>query len=248
MRWSLPAIGSFPLSSVSAFIKVDVSMTLSNKLFWGALGFALLAVVGVLSVAFLKTGQTLHKLFTENQQLKEAIAHLTEEEQIGYAKVTQQEETNGVLYTTLKFVETAPDDPLQTIFEGSFTLEGNVAHFDALIVKFDNQFVQEGRGRSLYLWRRVYGETMAPSDGFPIEAFGREPERYQGLLNRLSHRERDLFWSGIWDLAHDLGALKDYGIEAVYGSAVYTQLQPGLVYIFKISPTGQVFPETIPDL
>ena len=89
---------------------------------------------------------------------------------------------------------------------------------------------------------------MAPSEGFPIEAFGREPERYRGLLDGLSLRERDLFWSEIWDLAHDLQALREYGIVAVYGSAVYTQLQPGLVYIFKISPTGQVFPETIPDL
>ncbi|MBC9867904.1 MAG: hypothetical protein F7O42_08535 [Opitutae bacterium] len=213
-------------------------MALSIKLFWGSLGLAILALGGLLGVAFLKTGLTIQKLLTENRQLKEAIALLTTEEQIGYAKVTHQEMRNGTLYTTLKFVETARNNPLETVFEGAFTLEGDVAHFDAL----------KGRGRSLYLWRRVYGEKMAPSEGFPIEAFGREPERYRGLLNGLSLRERDLFWSEIWDLAHDLRALQEYGIVAVYGSAVYTQLKPGLVYIFKISPTGQVFPETIPDL
>jgi len=223
-------------------------MSLSTKLFWGSLGLAILVLGGVLSVAFLKTGLTIQELLTENRQLKEAIALLTDEEQIGYAKVIHQEKRNETVYTTLKFVETSRDDPLETVFEGSFTLEGDVAHFDALIVKFDNQFVREGRGRSLFLWRRVYGEKMAPSEGFPIEAFGREPERYRGLLDGLSLRERDLFWSEIWDLAHDLQALREYGIVAVYGSAVYTQLQPGLVYIFKISPTGQVFPETIPDL
>ncbi len=223
-------------------------MAISTKLFWGSLGLATLAVGGVLSVALLKTGLTIQKLLTENKQLKEAIANLTAEEQIGFAKVTGQERINGNLYTTLKFVETAPDDPLNTVFEGTFTLEGDVVHFDALIVKFDNQYVQEGRGRSLYLWRRVYGEQMAPSEGFPIEAYGREPERYRGLLDELSNREKDLFWAEIWGLAHDLKALREYGIEAVYGSAVYTQLQPGLIYIFKISPTGQVFPETIPDL
>lgn len=223
-------------------------MAISIKLCWWSLALAILAVGGVLSFTFLKTGLTIQKLLTENKHLKEAIANLTMEEQIGYAKVIGQERVNGNLYTTLKFVETARDDPLETVFEEFFTLEGDVVHFDALIVKFNNQYVQEDRGRSLYLWRRVYGENMAPREGFPIGVHGNEPERYQGLLNDLSGRERNLFWAEIWDLAHDLKAFREYGIEALYGNAVYTQLRPGLIYIFKISPTGQVFPETIPDL
>ena len=223
-------------------------MAISTKLFWGSLALAILAVGGVLSIDFLRAGLTIQKLLTENEHLKEAIANLTTEEQIGYAKVIGQETINEDLYTTLKFVETARDDPLETVFEGFFTLEGDVVHFDALIVKFNNHYVQEGQGRSLYLWRRLYGEQMAPSEGFPIEVHGRQPERYRGLLNELSSREEDLFWAEIWDLSHDLKALQEYGIEAFYGSVVYTQLQPGLIYIFKISPTGQVFPETIPDL
>ena len=92
-------------------------MAISTKLFWGRLGLATLAVGGVLSVALLKTGLTIQKLLTENKQLKEAIANLTAEEQIGFAKVTGQERINGNLYTTLKFVETAPDDPLKELPE-----------------------------------------------------------------------------------------------------------------------------------
>ena len=89
---------------------------------------------------------------------------------------------------------------------------------------------------------------MAPSDGFPIEVHGREPERYRGLLSRLPVKQRELFWSEIWDLAHDKQGLREYGIEAVFGSAVYSELRPGLIYIFKVSATGQVYPEIIPDL
>ncbi|MCZ6673964.1 MAG: hypothetical protein O7C75_13620 [Verrucomicrobia bacterium] len=218
------------------------------RLFWGGVAVAVIAVGGVLGVAFLKTGLTIQALLTENKDLKQAIENLTGEEQIGYAKVIAQMQQGGKDYTLLKFVETARNDPLDIVFESEFTLEGDIVHFDALIVKFSDEFVRDGKGRSLYLWRRIYGEHMAPSDGFPIEVHGREPERYRGLLAQLPVKKRELFWSEIWDLAHDKRRLSEYGIEAVFGSSVYTELRPGLIYIFKISATGQVYPEVIPDL
>ena len=223
-------------------------LSLSGKFFWGGVSVAAIAIGGILGVAFLKTGLTIQALLTENKELKQAIENLTEEDQIGYAKVMRQATEEGTLHTTLKFVETARNDPLDIVFENEFTIEGDVVHFDALIVKFTDEFVQDGKGRSLYLWRRVYGEHMAPSDGFPIEVHGLEPERYRGLLARLPIKQRELFWSEIWDLAHNKRALSEYGIEAVFGTAVYSELRPGLIYIFKVSATGQVYPEIIPDL
>ncbi len=223
-------------------------LSLSAKFFWGGIAVAGIAVGGILGVAFLKTGLTIQALLTENKELKQAIENLTDEDQIGYAKVVHQSEDSGKQLTTLKFVETSRDDPLDIVFSSEFTIEGNVVHFDALIVKFSDEFVSDGKARSLYLWRRVYGEHMAPSDGFPIEVHGREPERYRGLLARLPVNQRELFWSEIWDLAHNKQRLKEYGIEAVFGTAVYSELRPGLIYIFKVSATGQVYPEIIPDL
>ena len=223
-------------------------LSISGKFFWGGVSLAGLVIGGVLGFAFLKTGLTIEALLTENKELKRAIENLTTEEQIGYAKVISQSEINGKRFTTLKFAETSREDPLEIVFESEFTMEGDVVHFDALIVKFSDEFVQDGKGRSLYLWRRVYGEYMPPSGGFPIEVHGREPERYRGLLSALPMKHRELFWSEIWDLAHDKSALKKYGITAVFGNAVYTQLRPGLIYVFKISATGQVYPEIIPDL
>lgn len=207
-----------------------------------------LVIGGVLGVVFLRTGLTIEALLTENKALKGAIENLTAEEQIGYAKVVDQFEKDGALHTTLRFVETARNDPLKIVFESEFTIKGDVVHFDALIVKFNDTFVRDGKARSLYLWRRVYGEHMTPHSGFPVEVHGREPERYRGLLSELRLKERELFWAEIWDLAHDKRRLSEYGIEAVFGSAVYTELRPGVVYVFKVGATGQVYPEIIPDL
>lgn len=57
-----------------------------------------------------------------------------------------------------------------------------------------------------------------------------------------------MFWSNIWDLANDPEKLKQHDIEAIYGNVVYSRLRKGLIYVFKVSPTGQVYPEVVPDM
>jgi len=197
---------------------------------------------------FYYRARTIHQLLAENKHLKQAITNLTREEQIGYAKVTAQEVKDGEISTTIKFVETARDDMLKTILEKEYTIEGDIIHFDALIVKFGDKMVMDGKTKALYLWRRVYGEKMAPEDGFAIEEPGTEPRRYSDLLQALSIKQRQLFWSNIWELANDPEQLKQHDIEAIYGNVVYSRLRERLIYVFKISPTGQVYPEVVPDM
>lgn len=191
---------------------------------------------------------TIHELLTDNKHLKQAITNLTDEDQIGYAKVIAQENRDGKLFTTIKFVETARGDKLDTTLEKEYTIEGDIVYFDALIVKFGDKMVMDGKTKALYLWRRIYGEKMAPGQGFLIEEPGAEPKRYSDMLKVLPIKQKQLFWSHIWDLANDPGKLKEHDIEAIYGNAVYSKLREGLIYIFKINPTGQVYPEVVPDI
>lgn len=192
--------------------------------------------------------KTVHDLLSGNEELKKALTSLTQEDQIGFAKVLKQDERDGRLFTTIKFVETARGDLLNRVLEKEYEIEGDIIHFDALIVTFADQAVMDGEARSLYLWRRVYGETMSPSEGFDIETPGSHPERYAGLLRDLKLPEQQLFWEAIWDLANDPEALRSHGIKAVYGTAVYKRLRPGLIYVFKIGANGQVYPETVLDM
>lgn len=215
--------------------------------------FYVIACICLVAVAFLARGlyyrsMTIHQLLTENKHLKHAITNLTREEQIGYARVISQQEKDGQLSTTIRFVETARDDKLKTILEKEYTIEGDIIHFDALIVKFGSKMVMGGKTKALYLWRRVYGEKTAPENGFLIEEPDREPQRYADLLRALPVRQRQLFWSSVWDLANDPEKLKDYDIEAIYGNAIYQRLRKGPTYIFKIGSTGQLHPEVVPDM
>ena len=191
---------------------------------------------------------TIHELLTENKQLKGAITNLTVEDQIGYAKVIAQEYRDGELFTEVRFVETARDDPSRKILEKQYTVAGDIVHFDALVVKFGDKMVMDGKEKALYLWRRVYGEDTAPAEGLSIEEAGSEPKRYNDLLELLPAEKRELFWTNIWELANDPDKLKEYDIKAIYGNVVYTKLKEGLIYAFKISPGGQLYPEVTPDI
>lgn len=212
------------------------------------LGGICLVIVAYLGRGFYYRAITVHELLTENKHLKQAITNLTYEDQIGYAKVIAQEPNDGKILTTLKFVETARDDKLKTVLEKEYTIEGDIVYFDALIVKFGDKMVMDGKTKALYLWRRVYSEKMAPEQGFAIEEPGTEPQRYGDLLKLLPMKQKQLFWSNIWDLANAPDKLKEHDIEAIYGNAVYSRLREGLIYVFKINPAGQVYPEVVPDI
>jgi hypothetical protein len=222
----------------------------NKKARWLSLGIVTILVVGAAYVGrgYYSGVMTIRELLTENKQLKQAITNLTEEDQIGYAKVVSQNTENGRLMTTLRFVETARDDKTRRILEKEYTIEGDVVYFDALIVTFGDKMVMDGKARALYLWRRIYGETMTPQDAFPIEEPGAEPKRYAGLLKALPISQRQLFWTEIWDLANDLEKLRDHDIKAIYGNAVYRKLRPGLIYVFTIKPTGGLSIEVVPEM
>ncbi|MHC4960728.1 MAG: hypothetical protein ACYTGA_01200 [Planctomycetota bacterium] len=209
--------------------------------------------VVVLAAGFLLWQQffgnrTIEQLLNENLELKTAITNLSQEEQIGYAKVLSQETREGQLFTKILFVEADPEDFTKHILRKEYEIQGDVIHFDTLIVTFGSELVMDGKERAMYLWRRIYGEKQTPEQGFPIETEGNPSPRYTQLCEKLSIEDGQLFWDEIWKLSNNPKRLENIGIKAVYGNAIYRQLKPGLIYIFKVSSTGSLYPEIIPDL
>jgi hypothetical protein len=213
-----------------------------------AVGIVMAGVGGFFLWHHISTSRTIEQLLAENQGLKTAISNLTEERQIGYAKALSQETRDGKLYTKLLFVEVDPADFTKQVLRKEYEVEGDVVHFDTLIVTFGNELVKDGTERAMYLWRRIYGEKMPPQEGFPIETHGQPSPRYTELSAKLSIEDQKLFWDEIWSLSNNPKRLEKLGIKAVFGNAVYRQIKPGLIYVFKVSNTGALYPEIIPDL
>lgn len=210
------------------------------------IALAVLATAAILGISFYHATASIHELLTENHQLNKAIRNLTQEEQIGYAVLqSQSKDEFDKLQSVVRFVQTAPENPKLILSEQLFTVSGDIIHFDALIVKFTDQYVKDGTERALYLWRRIYGEDTTPASGENIQTPGTTPERYYAITQSLQLRDRTIFWEAIWDLSNDPNRLNDYGVKAIFGNAIYTRMQPGKVYLFKISSTGQVYPEVV---
>lgn len=207
---------------------------------------AAILTAAVLGVSFYLSSSTIHSLLTENHELNNAIKNLTAEEQIGYATLQSQErDPNGQLLSTIRFVQTAAGKPKEIVSEQLFTIPGEVIHFDALIVKFSNEYVKDGKSRSLYLWRRIYGEANSPASGDLIDIPNEAPERYYSITKALKMKDSDIFWESIWDLANDPDQLSQHGVTAVFGNAIYTRMEPNKVVLFKINASGQIYPEIL---
>lgn len=214
----------------------------------GLLAAVVLIAAGAFLWRYVTVNRTIEDLLNENEELKTAISNLSDERQIGYAKVLSQETREGQLYTKLLFVEVDPADYTQQILKKEYEVAGDVVHFDMLIVTFGDELVKDGKERAMYLWRRVYGEKMTPEQGFSIETVGKPSPRYTQVSEKLSIEDKKLFWDEIWKLSNNPKRLENIGIKAVFGNVVYRQLKPGLIYVFKVSNTGAIHPEIIPDL
>jgi hypothetical protein len=218
----------------------------SGKIIVTVVLLAAIVTAAVLGVAFYFTSSSIHSLLTDNHQLNKAIRNLTEEQQIGFATLeSRSRNAQGQVESLVRFVQTAPGRPNEIVSEELFVVEGEVIHFDALIVKFSDDYVKDGKARALYLWRRIYGEGDAPADGDLIQSPGTAPERYRAITQSLRLKNQPIFWDAIWKLANDPQQLSEYGVTAVFGNAIYTRMEPNRVYLFKIGATGQIYPEVL---
>ncbi|MEM1222971.1 MAG: hypothetical protein AAGH40_09430 [Verrucomicrobiota bacterium] len=218
----------------------------SGKILLTFLGLGAVVAAIILGLSFYFSTSTIHELLTSNHELAKAIENLTEEEQIGYATLeSQRTDESGRIVSVVRFVQTAVGAPREIVSEQLFEITGDIVHFDALIVKFPSDSVKAGTDRALYLWRRIHGEGTEPAMGQAIQEPGESPERYHALTKSLRLKDRTVFWDEIWSLANDPQRLSEYGISAVYGNTVYSKMEKGKVYRFKINTSGQIYPEVL---
>lgn len=182
--------------------------------------------------------QQIAQLQQKNQELEQIRHRLETDRRVAKILVTDQKMIAGKMKTTLLFVEYTENGT--ELPAKQFIINGNEAHFDAEIIKFKDQYVEQGdplRGQSIMLFVRVYGSDQAPSAGFPIDAPGTIPEIYRGADPRVSAFEQDL-WANFWKLYNDRDARESRGIRGLHGEGLYGQFNPGHVYTITLRSNG----------
>lgn len=199
---------------------------------------------------------TLSDVFSGNTELLESrITELEQELQtrelqldflrarkrVARVEVLGQEERPdqpGGMSTRLRFYEVGPDG--QALNGGQeLEIAGDTAYFEALIIKFDDDFVANNdliKGSSLLLFRRIFGEYQAPSDGFPLDAVGQYPQSYSPEHADDSFH-RDL-WARFWEYALNPSVVRESGVRAMHGEAPFIKLEPGHNFELELRSSG----------
>jgi hypothetical protein len=174
----------------------------------------------------------------QTEQLKQVVQRLEAERRVADVIVTGQKAEGGVIKTTLLFVEYARDG--SALPARRFTIDGDVAHVDAMVVKFDRDFIQQNdplRGHSLALFTRLYGENQPPDKAFPIDPPGDIPDVYRGPDPCVTTFEREL-WSNFWKLADDESYRKASGVRVAQGEGVWVPFHPDKLYTVTLDSDG----------
>ncbi len=131
----------------------------------------------------------------------------------------------------------------------SFSVQGNLVYFDALVVKFDDSFVERNdleRGSSLLLFRRIFGEYQKPAEGFAIDTVGQRPQGYAGSSQGSSEFHQDL-WRRFWEYALDPEVARQAGVRAMHGEAPFVKLVPGRAYEIELRSSEGLVVRAVPD-
>jgi hypothetical protein len=170
----------------------------------------------------------IQRLQIANRLLKvdRRVARIDVVSQTGSAKA-------GDLATKFTFEEIGADNrPLDR--PRTFTVRGDLVYVDAWVIKYEDRFVESGdplRSMSICLFRRIFGESQQPREGFVLDSVGSTPAAYH-TGGTITDSEREI-WSKFWQYANEPAVAAQAGIRAAHGEAPSIKLMPGKRY--KIS-------------
>jgi len=114
-----------------------------------------------------------------------------------------------------------------------------VIHFDALVIKFDHEDVAAGealRGKSLALFRRIYGENQNPAEGHRVDPENDVPSVYR--VNPQPSEFELRLWGRFWDYATDPDLAARDHVRVAQGESVYVPMQKGDVWTLTLQNNG----------
>jgi hypothetical protein len=182
------------------------------------------------------------RALTERAQALEAAVRLLRhtERRARIVVLDQGPGADGHLVTRLRFSELdSQGNPVGEPRE--FSVTGDEVYVDTLVIKFEDEFVTAGdalKGRSLLLFRRIFGDRLRPVDAQVLDREGQMPQAY-AAEKAPSAFEREL-WQQFWMLANDPAEAKRRGIRALHGEAVSTKLRKAGVYAVTFRSTGEL--------
>lgn len=183
--------------------------------------------------------KSIFKYLGENKVLKQVIARLEADSRIAEVLVTNVhfDERTGKEWTTIKFLEYGTDGAQMPL--KYFTFSGNIIQFQSLVIRFDDSYIIRNdplRGKSIYLFWKVFMLDAANTQEFEITKADRIPEGYK--IGSVNHPFEEKLWQKFWKYALDSAQARKMGIKNAQIEAPGTMFVPGTLYTIKIEHDG----------
>ncbi len=184
------------------------------------------------------------------RQMQEVVKRLNADYRVAQVLIREQGvDASGQLLTTLEFRELDRDNhPLAPL---TATLVGPQNYFEALVIKFRNEYVEKGdalRGKSIILFRRMFGSATPPDEGVPIDPNASDgiPSLYR-VSSKPSSVEVDL-WSRFWYYASHPKEADRLGVRVMQCEAVGIRPIVNMTYELTVENNGgiNIIPITAP--
>ncbi|MCZ7644111.1 MAG: hypothetical protein M5U26_02335 [Planctomycetota bacterium] len=181
------------------------------------------------------------ELEARKKELEAFVARLKfSERRAQIVVLDQRKEESGAVWSKFRFTEIdGAGNPVKESLE--FDVPGEEVYFDALAIKFEDAFVEQGdalKGKSLLLFRRVFTNKLKPDDGYPLDPRGMAPEIY-AAQEAPTDLEKEL-WRRFWEIAEQPELAREKGVRAIHGEAVYAKLKRDGVYLIELRSTGEL--------
>jgi hypothetical protein len=180
--------------------------------------------------------------YQETEILRKIVSRLTAEEKVAEVWVEEYLTAQGgdLEKIRLKILEyDSLGKPLKPIF-CDFSVN-DIIHFEALVVRLNDELVMDGEGKSIYLFRRAYalndkGNTYeACTINKPMEV----PQGYKipGSDSRASQIERKT-WALFWKYALDEKSREAAGVKNAQIESPATRFIPDKIYRLILEHDG----------
>jgi hypothetical protein len=203
-----------------------------------------LLLIGVLGLT-LAAGYWVYAIWREKTIYERYLHNLLGEHRVAELCILdQQRPPDEPVRTTLRFQEIRQNgQPLAPLL---VTLPGEEIYVDAFVTVFESDAVKSGQAKSLYLFRRIFTEQMAPQVGFPLY---RSEGSGDGIPQAYVHQDMDRtaqqrVWGDLWRLIEDTAYAETQRVRTTFGQAVYAKMLPGQCYTLTIQHNGGLLLQT----
>lgn len=180
--------------------------------------------------------------FRQNDILRQIISRLSAQRRVAdvYVEKISAAESGSKQTLRLKILEYDVDGKAMEPVHCTFSVN-NVVHFEALVIRLDDELVKGGEGKSVYLFKRAYAldESSDKYESCELTKMDEVPGGYRlpSSDSRVSELERR-FWKSFWLYAMDKHMRDDAKVRNAQIEAPATRFVADKLYHLYIEADG----------